>query len=231
MKLFSIVTLSLATLFSTAGFAESYNFPHIVTTGFGEVIAKPDQAKFIVRAVETADSSEAVKQAVDKSVSGFIDQLKQSGVSADDITGSNLFLAPQYKYERDQAPELVGYRASRTVTVIVNDLAKLNQYLDMALAKGINQVDSVQLMVKDEQAFQKQARQAAIKDAMTKAAELAEGFGKQLDQVWRIDYNTPLAQPVFARSSMMDAKSQSESYQDSTMVIKDRVDVVYKLSN
>ncbi len=39
--------------------------------------------------------------------------------------------------------ELVGYRASRNINVTVTDLADLNQYLDMALKAGINQVDNI----------------------------------------------------------------------------------------
>ncbi|MDW2126884.1 oxidative stress defense protein, partial [Vibrio sp. 2033] len=35
--------------------------------------------------------------------------------------------------------------------------------------------------------------------------------------------------PVLMRSMAMDSKQGSNSYQDSTLVIRDQVDVVYKL--
>jgi uncharacterized protein YggE len=47
--------------------------------------------------------------------------------------------------------------------------------------------------------------------------------------VWQIDYKMPSSQPVLMRSMAMDAKMESNTYQDSTIVIRDRVDVIYKL--
>ena len=151
------------------------------------------------------------------------------GVEGESITSSNLYISPQYHYPKNGKPELVGYRASRTINVTVNNLDKLNQYLDTALNAGINQVDNIQLQVKDPGKYQDQARMAAIKDANNKADFLAEGFDKEIKGVWRIDYNMPSSQPVLMRSMAMDAKTESNTYQDSTIVIRDRVDVIYQL--
>ncbi|KOO11730.1 hypothetical protein AKJ18_27620, partial [Vibrio xuii] len=103
----------------------------------------PDMAEFSVRVVETTMTAEQAKESVDKVVSDFLSQLKKQGVHADNINSSNLYLSPQYHYPKDGKPELVGYRASRTVSVTVNDLKNLNQYLDTALNAGINQVDNI----------------------------------------------------------------------------------------
>jgi uncharacterized protein YggE len=222
-----VALISLATL-STSVLANTPDFPHLVTTGYGEVVAKPDMAQFTTRVVETTMTAEQSKQAVDKVVSDFLTALKAQGVEGESITSSNLYISPQYHYPKNGKPELVGYRASRTINVTVNDLDKLNQYLDTALNAGINQVDNIQLQVKDPGKYQDQARMAAIKDANNKADFLAEGFDKEIKGVWRIDYNMPSSQPVLMRSMAMDAKTESNTYQDSTIVIRDRVDVIYK---
>lgn len=230
MKL-PIITLALSSLFSLSVWANTPNFPHLVTTGYGEVIATPDMAEFTVKVVESTMNAEQAKQMVDNVVNDFITQLKEEGVTGASINSSNLYLTPQYHYPKKGKPELVGYRASRTVKVKVDDLANLNQYLDIALSEGINQVDTIRLKVKDEAKYQQQARLAAIKDANAKAASLADGFGQELGSVWRIDYNVPNSRPVLMRSMAMDAKSENIGYQDSTLVIRDRVDVVYRLRN
>ncbi len=124
---------------------------------------------------------------------------------------------------------MVGYRASRTVTVQVMDLENLNNYLDLALESGINQVDNIQLKVKDQGQYQEAARMAAIKDAQSKAASLAKGFDQNLGKVWRIEYRQPMNQPVVMRSMAMDSKMESNSYQDSVITIRDRVDVTYQI--
>lgn len=228
-KVIPTIAVTLSTLFGASVQAQDYNFPHISTTGFGEVVAKPDMAQFSVTVAETTMNAEQAKAAVDKVVEGFLTELKSRGVKAEQISSSNLYLAPQYHYPKTGKAELVGYRATRSVTVDVNELSRLNDYLDVALAKGINQVNNIQLKVRDQEKYQEQARMAAIKDAANKARSLASGFGSDIGQVWSIEYSPMNVQPVMMRAMSMEAKADTNSYQDSTMVIRDRVDVVYKL--
>lgn len=225
----TVIAALLTSALSFGAMANNVDFPHLSTSGYGEVVATPDMAEFTVRVVETTMTAEQAKQSVDKVVSDFLDELAEQDVGKDNITSSNLYLSPQYHYPKEGKPELVGYRASRTVNVTVDDLAKLNQYLDIALNAGINQVDNISLKVKDSAKYREQARMAAIKDANSKADSLAKGFGHKLGSVWQIDYNMPSSQPVLMRSMAMDAKMESNTYQDSTIVIRDRVDVIYKL--
>lgn len=159
----------------------------------------------------------------------ILQNLADAGLSKDNITSSNLYLAPQYHYPKSGKAELVGYRASRSINVTVTNLAELNQYLDMAIQTGINQVDDIQLKVSNQAEYQQKARMAAIKDAQESAASLASGFGKQLGDIWRVNYNHNYPAPVLMRSMAMDSKQSANSYQDSTMVIRDQVDVIYKL--
>jgi len=216
---------------SFSSFADSPNFPHISTTGYGEVVAKPDMATFSVKVVESTMTAEQAKATVDKVVSSFLTKLQSAGVEDASINSSNIYLAPQYHYPKTGKPELVGYRASRNVTVQVTDLTSLNKYLDIALGEGINQIDNIQLQVRDQAKYQEKARLEAIKDASYKAKSLASGFEKELGDVWKIDYNAQSVQPILMRSMAMDARSESSTYQDSTITIRDRVDVVYQLED
>lgn len=230
MKLISKLALAACGCVGFAVQAQEPNFPHLVTTGYGEVVAKPDMAQFSVKVTETTMNAEQAKAAVDQVVTAFTSQLKSSGVAAQSISSSNLYLAPQYHYPKSGQPELVGYRASRSVTVDVEDVANLNQYLDIALAQGINQVDNVQLKVRDQAQYQQQARMAAIEDAKLKARSIAKGFKRNLGGVWRVDYNSSNPQPVMMRSMSMNEKvNADDTYQDASLIIRDRVDVIYKL--
>ncbi|HCE3563578.1 TPA: oxidative stress defense protein [Vibrio parahaemolyticus] len=229
MKLYSCLLASALSLSSVSVLADVPEFAHVTTTGYGEVVATPDMATFSVKVVDTTMTAEQAKQSVDKTVEDFLQYLSDAGLSKDNITSSNLYLAPQYHYPKSGKAELVGYRASRSINVTVTDLADLNQYLDMALKAGINQVDNIQLKVSNQAEYQQKARMAAIKDAREKAASLASGFDKKLGGIWQINYNQMHVQPVLMHSMAMDSKQGSNSYQDSTLVIRDQVDVVYKL--
>lgn len=218
----------LACVTSAPSFAE-IDFPHLSTTGYGEVTAEPDMAKFTVTVVESMLTAEQAKQAVDQVVSDFLKALGREEVPSEQIQSSNLYLSPQYQYPKNGAPELVGYRATRTIQVTVNELEKLNDYLDLALSVGINQVSNIELKVKEAARYQDQARQAAIRDANQKAHALSEGFGKTIKGVWRIDYRSQQNQPVLMRTMSMDAKRESVGYQDSSIIIRDSVDVIYQI--
>ncbi|HHX8491223.1 oxidative stress defense protein [Vibrio sp. RM-44-3] len=229
MRLYSFLLASALSLTSASVLANSPEFAHVTTTGYGEVIATPDMATFSVKVVDTTMTAEQAKQSVDKTVEQFLKNLSDAGLSKDNVTSSNLYLAPQYHYPKSGKAELVGYRASRSVDVTVTDLKNLNQYLDMALEAGINQVDNIQLKVSNQAEYQQKARMAAIQDAREKAASLATGFEKKLGDVWQINYRQMHVQPVLMRSMAMDSKEGANSYQDSTMIIRDQVDVIYKL--
>ncbi|MCR9307242.1 MULTISPECIES: oxidative stress defense protein [Vibrio diabolicus subgroup] len=229
MRLYSFLLASALSLTSASVLANSPEFAHVTTTGYGEVIATPDMATFSVKVVDTTMTAEQAKQSVDKTVEQFLKNLSDAGLSKDNVTSSNLYLAPQYHYPKSGKAELVGYRASRSIDVTVTDLKKLNQYLDMALEAGINQVDNIQLKVSNQAEYQQKARMAAIQDAREKAASLATGFEKKLGDVWQINYRQMHVQPVLMRSMAMDSKEGANSYQDSTMIIRDQVDVIYKL--
>lgn len=230
MRLFASVFLLLSA-FSAPTFAQEWNFPHITTTGYGEVTAVPDMAELSVKVVESAMNAEQAKAAVDKAVTEFTSKLVKLGVAPQNLSSSNLYINPQYHYPSNGKPELLGYQASRSTTVSVDDVSKLNQYLDIALESGINQVNSIQLKVRDQDKYQQQARMAAIEDAKRKAQFLAKGFERQLEGVWQINYNTPNIEPIMMRSANLTEKMDvSDTYQESTLVIRDRVDVVYKLA-
>jgi uncharacterized protein YggE len=228
-----IITLMLvaAGLVSLPVAAAVPDFAHIETSGHGEVIARPDMAEFTVQAEESALTAEQAKKAVDSSVTAFISRLTEAGVSRDAIQSSNLYLAPKYQYPKSGQAELVGYQASRRITVTVYQLEKLNSYLDGALGDGIDRVDNIRLKVKDRQRYQEQARQEAIKDADSKARSLAQGFGGTLGGVWKVSYHSNPVRPVVMREMAMDVRAAGDTgYQDSTITISDSVNVVYRFS-
>ena len=213
-------------------FADVPSFPHLETVGVGEVIAVPDMAEIHVQVVVTEPTAVAAKQASDKAVASFIMQLKKAGLSQKDIQSANINLQPQYKYQQGKSPELTGYQASRSVTVVVRELSALNGLLDSALNEGINRINNIEFKASNMEALKAEARLAAIKDAKAKAKAVADGFGEELDGVWQIRYfeQQPI-RPVMYKSAMAMNDAVGESYQNAQITVTDRVEVTYKISN
>ena len=69
-------------------------------------------------------------------------------------------------------------------------------------------------------------------DAKEKAASLAKGFGENVDGVWKITYRNTSPRPMLMRSMEMDSTANIEStYQDAKIIIRDQVDVVFRLED
>ncbi|EAR55554.1 hypothetical protein SKA34_22032 [Photobacterium sp. SKA34] len=230
------ILLSTSALISTGAVAADLSFPHIETTGRGEVVVKPDMAAFSVDVVATQPTASGAKQAADQAVTKFIDRLTKAGVERKNINSANISLSAQYRYPKDKAPEFTGFKATRNVVVTVYKLENLNTYLDDALGDGINQINNITLKVKDQKKYQDEARQAAIANAKEVAASLAKGFGDKVEGVWQIDYNTNARpMPYGMRSApMMYASDENsavnQSYSDNNIVISDSVNVIFKLA-
>ena len=224
--------LTASSFISTSLMAADVSFPHLETTGMGEIVTSPDMAVFSVQVSEIRKSAKDAKSAVDDVIAAFNKRLEDEGVARTDIESTNITLRPEYQYKKDSKPALIGYRANRNVNVTVRDLAKLNSYLDGALGDGINSITNIKLKVSDESKFIEQARQAAILDAKEKAASLAKGFGEVVDGVWRITYRNSSPRPMLMRSMEMDSSANIEStYQDAKIIIRDEVDVVFRLED
>ena len=230
-RFLSLFAMLLFIPFSTLNvMADEIKTPTLSITGYGEVIIKPDMAEFSVAIQADRTQAKQAKAAVDKVVETFIASLTKSGMTRKSIVSSHLQLSPQYNYPKDAKPVLNGYRAVREITVTVDQLDKLNTYLDLALQSGVNQVKSINLKVKDESQYKQQARQAAIVDAKQKAQELAKGFDSQLDGVWSIVYRSNSVRPVMmAKAMVMESRSADQGYQDEEMTISDQVDVIFRL--
>jgi uncharacterized protein YggE len=223
--------VSALILSSNSIFATEMDFAHISTTGVGEVQVMPDSAVLNVQVEQSNLNAEQAKGAVDDIVKSFIKKLISLNESAEKISSSNLFLSPQYSYPKNGQPELIGYKAVRKITVNVDDISRLNLYLDIALEQGITSVNRIELNVKNREKYQRQATQAAIANAQNNAQVLAQGFGRELGDVWEIRYQSPDVPQTMGimRSMSFEQQNVFQDYQDTHIVIKDNVDVIYQL--
>lgn len=217
---------------STLALAQEINVPHVATSGYGEVSVAPDSASFSVQVEKTNLNAEQAKSAVDSVVQNFIQQLTILGAKTEQVSSSNLFVSPQYYYPNNGQPELIGYKAVRKIDVNVEDIIALNGYLDAALEKGVTSINRIELKVKDREKYQRQATQAAITNAQENAKILAQGFNRKLGEVWEIRYQSQPVTPAqgLMRSMALEQTNVFKDYQDTDIVIRDNVDVIYKLN-
>jgi uncharacterized protein YggE len=140
----------------------------IHTSANGEVLARPDQVE-ISLAVQTENADAKVAQQKNAELmASTIAALEGAGIPADKIktTGYNIY--PVY----DEPVSVIGqkvkfYRVTNTLLITLTDITRAGEIVDLAVAKGVNQVNYISFSLSESQ--QKSLRQDALRDAMARS--------------------------------------------------------------
>jgi len=118
-------------------------------------------------------ASGALQDAADR-MQRVVAALKRGGVADRDIQTSNVNLNPEYRYPDNQAPQLVGYTATNSVS---------GKILDALVAQGANQINGPNLTVDKPEAALDEARAQAIATGRARADLYARSLGMRVARV------------------------------------------------
>ena len=168
----------------TPGAATDGTPEHTVSvTGSGKVTVIPDMATINLGVVIERPTAKAAREAAAVAMTSVVDAVRSLGIADKDIATANVSLNPVYDYPNNAAPKIRGYQLQNTITITVRDLAKLSDLLDNSVVAGATTVNGISFDVADRTAAESQAREAAVKDAKTKADTLASGLGVRITGV------------------------------------------------
>lgn len=143
----------------------------------GEVTRVPDVAIISAGVVtRSATATGAIQEAADR-MSRVLAALKRAGVEERDIQTSNLNLNPEYRYENNQPPQLVGYTASNQLTVKFRDIRSSGKILDALVGEGANQINGPNLTIDKPEAALDEARAKAVAIGRARAELYARALG------------------------------------------------------
>ena len=106
--------------------------------------------------------------------------LKSAGIPDRDIQTSNISLNPEYRYQENQPPQLVGYTASNTVNVRFRDIRNTGRILDALVAQGANQINGPNLTIDKPEAALDEARAKAVAVGRARAELYARALGMRV---------------------------------------------------
>lgn len=228
-----IVFILLSIILSTVSHADSIGHRHIAVSAQGEVKVAPDQAKINIRVSFQAKTSINAKQEVDQRVNVFLDAIKQQlNILEKDIIASNIITQPEYDYTRN-GRKLLGYRATRNIEVVLNDLDNLNALMDIALKNKLDEIQNIQLESSKKAEMEAKAQEKAVENALAKAKHLSAQFGAKLGPVYSIrSQSSNNFRPVM-RAAAMDFQESAASapgqYIQETITFKANINVVFDL--
>jgi uncharacterized protein YggE len=117
--------------------------------------------------------------------------------------------APRSPESRD-APRIVAYNASNTVTVRLEDLSRVGPVIDAGLKAGANQLEGVQFGLRDELPSRQQALKQAVNEARGKAEAMAEALRVNLGEVLEVSEGASISPRYEALNGRVFAAAQAD---------------------
>ena len=162
------------------------------------------------RMVTRAQTAGAAIQENSARMDRVLAALKRAGVADRDVQTSSINLNPEYRYQENKAPELVGYSASNQVNIRFRDIRNSGKILDALVAEGANQINGPTLTIDKPEAALDEARMNAIANGRARAEIYARALGKRVTRVVSVsegggNYYPPPPMPMAERSMAVQA--------------------------
>ena len=171
------MALTLAALSSAFGQVApaAPQIPHIAASGTGEARVTPDRASVFIGVQSRAATAAAAGADNARRQKAVIDTLRALGIPSDQITTTNYLVSPEMRYEpSSQISRVTGYLVSNQVRVEVRRIEQVGSIIDAALARGANEMSSLQFF----SSLADEARRTALAQAVAKAKADAEVMAK-----------------------------------------------------
>ncbi len=238
-----ILTLALATTamiaFPFAALADETPRPHIIVTGEGEAAIAPDTAVLSLVVMEEKPTAREALTANNESMARVLDGMKKAGIADRDLQTSGFNIEPRYVYpenkdgkQQPEAPKIVGYAVSNSLSVRVRDLKKVGEILDQSVSLGVNQGGNLVFTNDKPDAILEEARKKAVASAISKAKTLSTAAGVELGKIVQISEQSRNPRPMpMAQSKMMAMAADSVPVAAGENTYNVTVDVTFELKN
>ncbi|MBP9772131.1 MAG: SIMPL domain-containing protein [Candidatus Pacebacteria bacterium] len=217
-----VALLAIAKLREYPYIGSQYPTGNVITvSGEGEVFAVADIAEFGFSVRSDKPTLAEAQQDSAERMNAIIDYLKGQGVDEKDIKTTNYSANPKYEWgESDVMPlnqydermmypypqpgnqVLVGYEVYQSISVKVRDTDKAGTLVTGVSELGATDFYGPNFTIDDEEELQREARKEAIKDARTKAKQLADDLNVRLVRVVSFSENGGGYYPMYSKVGM-----------------------------
>ena len=226
MKKFLSLLFVLLLMLPAAALADT----KIAVTGSATVQAEPDMVTLSLGVEETKGDVAAAQATVNEKIAAVVEALKNAGIDEKDVQTGYYSIYNNYNYDD---PSDVQYVASCSLNVIVRDLSKAGEMIDVAVAAGANQVGGVTFGVADLTALQDRALELAVADGIRRAGVMAKAAGVTLPALPEsVEENSSYYDGGSARAYTMDAAAgASTSLMGGMVSVTSSVTVTYDVND
>ncbi len=197
-----------------------------------EVRRMPDLAFVSAGVMTQAASASATMRENAARMTAVVGALKKAGIAERDIQTSSLNLSPQYRYQENLPPQLVGYQASNMVQVTFRKIGDAGRIIDTLVAQGANQINGPSLTVDKADEALDEARTAAVTKARARAELYAKAAGLRVKRILSISESSAMTPPLmpYPAGRMAMAKAEADTpMQPGETVLTATVNVSFEL--
>jgi uncharacterized protein YggE len=152
----------------------------IETSGRADARIVPDRATITI-GVESRGATAAAAAADNaRRQRAILDTLRSLGLTSDLLSTQNYSVSPEMQYPQGGQPRVTGYTVSNVVRVEVRRLDDVPRIIDASLAKGANQIASLQFYSSKADSVRRVALAQAVANARADAEVLARAAGGSL---------------------------------------------------
>jgi hypothetical protein len=172
--------------------------PSVVSvSGSGTAGAPPDAMRIRLAASAFRPSLAAALADSEAAAARIRAAFAAGGVSGEDAATAGLSVNAEQVWTEGQGSHVSGYRSSHELLVTVRDMAAAGRLLGEALVAGGDDalLHAVEFVVEDDAALRVAAREAAWKDALAKAGQLAALAGRPLGRAVSVTEGGGFAPP------------------------------------
>jgi uncharacterized protein YggE len=177
----------------------------ITVVGIGSVNATPDILKITIGVSAQETTVKAAQTKVESAISAIRDRLAQAGISDKDYKTAVYSVEPvmDFSNSKDGASgTLNGFRVVNMLEITFRAPADAPAVIDSLVDAGANQVYGTYFSFSDPNALSKQAYDAAIKDAQSRAEEIARLSNMTLGKVVSVSESATGPYPYYAKEGM-----------------------------
>jgi len=162
--------------------------PQVVVSGTGEARIVTDRATLMLGVQTRAATAGLAATDNARRLRAILDTLKAVGLASEQLTTMNYNVAPEMQYPAggNQPPKVTGYVVTNTVRADLHRIDDVGRVIDAALAKGANEISSLQLFSSKADSARRAALAAAVADARAQAEVLARASGGTLGSLIEI---------------------------------------------
>ena len=157
--------------------------------------AVPDRAWITISAESRASSAREAQRRNTEAMTPVLSKLKSSGIAADAIR--TVAYDVQYEWDFVNGKRVgKGYVARNSVEVRVDNVERVGEYLEMAVASGATSLGGMRFDLKDRAKLEREALRLAVADARAKADAAASGAGRSVERIIKIEEGAIEGGPV-----------------------------------